>query len=734
MFRLIRPPVSTDPRGWLAECDYRMVTDIDDLRRYLQPAIETGLTVGADSETHGFNAFVRNPVAGYSFSVGAGSARYVPVGHLQHYTHNLPLDDVLQVLVDLDKACDTCWFNYLYDGTVNLVTNNLTLTRWQDTLFAVILQDCEQPSFGLKKTAQRLLGVTMPTFASVVTDDEDDEQVSFAELDPSAPETIVYACADADINRRLWHDRRVVEKRKQQQAIYDLERAFLPVLQRAMLTGCWLDDRILAEVEHDIGAFQKVKGKIVKTMRPGGRLATLDARVRELLQCGPEVNFNSSAQLAKALVAAGIPLTEETDGGQLSVSVKVLAELAKNHAAVEALIEWKKLEALDRNYVRKLRAAVTRFGPHVRFPFRQYGAPTGRMSCGGDGKKADKMAAQGYVNVNVQSLPDSEKEAYLPDIRRALVPDDPTSPDPDPWSLVAIDFSQLQLRIAANVSREPRWVNAYVKGEDLHMENTRAAYNDPAMPKMVQALDEHGTPQFTPDGKPLLVENPKRKLGKTMNFAVLFGSAEDTVAKAGKISVTEAKRLLDNFWRNVPVLSRWIEQTHRRARLEKSVKSWLGRQRPLQAYYEPGAQKWLQSKGDRESVNHQIQGGEADLFKIAAIRADRLIETRGWRAHAQIILFVHDELVFRVRTRLLDEIVPALLQTMEAVRMPGCPVAFTCDAAYGPGWGTALVNWPKEKRHTPEPVPTPAVPARPVRPANTPLPAPPAAPTFARPR
>lgn len=733
MFRLVRPPVSADPRGWLAEVDYDRVTDIDDLRRYLKPAMDDGRIVGADSETHHFNAFVKNPVAGYSLSISPGSARYVPVGHLEHYQHNLPLADVLQVLADLDKRCDTCWFNYFYDGTVNLVTNNLTLTRWQDTLIAVILQDCEQQSHGLKKTAQRLLGVTMPTFASVVAgEDDEDEQVSFAALDPTAGETLIYACADADVNRRIWLDKRVAEKRGQQQAIYDLERAFLPVFQRAMLTGCWLDDAALAAVEYDIGAFQKVKGKIKREMRPDGRLAKLDAEVRRLLGCGPDVNFNATGQLAVALTAAGIPLTELTDGGALSTSVKVLAELAKHYPAVEMLIEWKKLEALDRNYVRKLRAAHATFGSHVRFPFRQYGAPTGRMSCGGDGKKAEKMAAQGYVNVNVQSLPDSDKEEYLPDIRMALVPDDPLNPDPDPWSLVAIDFSQLQLRIAANVSREPRWVKAYVNGEDLHMENTRAAYNDPKMPKLVQAMGEDGKPAWSPDGKPVMIENPKRKLGKTMNFAVLFGSGEETVAKAGKIVLAEAKRLLENFWRNVPVLSNWIEQTHRRARLEKVVRTWLGRQRPLHAYYAPDAPRFMQSKGDRESVNHQIQGGEADLFKIACIRADKVIEQRGWREHAMIMLFVHDELVFRVRTRLLQEIVPALLTAMEAVRMPGCPVAFTCDAAYGAGWGTALREWPREKA---EPViPAVAAASRPQRPANPPMVAPPAAPSFARPR
>jgi DNA polymerase I-like protein with 3'-5' exonuclease and polymerase domains len=617
--------------------------------------------------------------------------------------------------------------------------------HFHEVMFGVWLAGCNHKSFGLKPSADRLLGVTMPTYKAVT------EGRNFEDVDPD--EAVIYGCADADCTRRLWLHPTVVAAVRRQREVYELERALIEPFRTMIRNGQYWDDAHLALVEAHLGAEVKRKNKLVTPAT--GIIGRISDQIRSM-DGGATLNFDAPAQVASFFLGLRIALVEKTKGakGQYATGEDVIAKYKCSHAddcaitlntsldcscshqckwgkalvprkkgdpknappvfvegwlchpAIERMVMRRSLTNYARNYVLKLRAGIATYGPLLHFPFNQLGAPTGRMSAGGE-KNAD---AAGVTAVQEQSMPDSKKAVYLPDIRAGLIANDPRlhieDDDPEGFDIAAIDYSQIELRVAANLSKEPAWIEAFQKRIDIHLANARLAYKQPTMPRYI---DDPANPGSE-------IENPKRGKGKTMGFAVLFGAADETVAAHGGIALDEASELLTNFWGGVAVLQRWVNQTHLNARCEKVVKTFLGRERPLHEWYTVESlttrkMAWLARKGDREAVNTQIQGGAADIFKIAFVRVHRLIIERGWQDDCHIILPMHDELVFRVRRRLFDEIVPAIMACMATHGWPApagtfaianWPVAITTDAERGPNWGKAL------KKYTPA-VPTPRV-------------------------
>jgi DNA polymerase I-like protein with 3'-5' exonuclease and polymerase domains len=389
-------------------------------------------------------------------------------------------------------------------------------------------------------------------------------------------------------------------------------------------------------------------------------------------------NVNSRPQVGKRLLELGVPIEERTKGGvnsvpQVATGKDILVKYeSEQFPFIKKLIMRAELQTQLTNYIRKMIGAVEYFGPIVRYAFNQLGAPTGRMSSGGEGKKGE-AAEKGYVNVNVQSLPDHEKQPYLPNIRSSIVANnlglidtladafiaarknvgwEPTAEqyeqfvqpyEAEEWVVVSIDFSQIEIRVAGNLSRERAWIEAYQQGVDIHQRNAQLAYADPTISK----------------------HDPRRAKGKTMSFAILYQAMADTVAKHGNISEAEAQKLIDTFLGNVPSLREWVEGIKRMAAGLGYVKTFFGRKRNLKHYFEPGAPRGVRAQGEREGVNHPVQGTAADIFKIACCRVWRMIRERGWTNDVLVMLWVHDEIVFRIRRSHLYEAVPAIKQSME---------------------------------------------------------------------
>jgi DNA polymerase-1 len=185
-----------------------------------------------------------------------------------------------------------------------------------------------------------------------------------------------------------------------------------------------------------------------------------------------------------------------------------------------------------------------------------------------------------------------------------------------------------------------------------------------------------------------MMEQPLRNPGKTLTFAVLYGAGPQRLAATGGITLARAEWLMESFFEKLPTLCNFIVGTQQAARVTKQTTTWLGRQRDLRMYYDSPNPK-DRSKGDREAINHPIQGGAADLYKLALLKMDNwLVGQQMGTGDCRFLLFAHDELVLTLHADLVDLVLPHLVQQMESVTHPTArwPIPFLADVEIGPNW------------------------------------------------
>lgn len=630
-------------RAWLDTVDYDLCESRAQLEAYVNDAVRAGEPVAADWETTSLCVFPDRPEraqpVGLGLSREEGSGLYIPVGHAVDSHLNLSPQDAQWSLQTLDEQrVLSLWYNFPYDASANQLFSGWEPEHWEDVLLLVWLCNSNEKQLGLKHTIKRLYGVSMIDY------DEVTQGRSFAELSPL--EAVNYGCGDVDWTRRLWFHHAIQAERERQDYTYRLEKKTYAPVREGVQHGVFLDGGRLRGLDAQVSA----------------QIEDLLAQIRDL--AGEDLPISSPKALGQKLLALGVPLSEKTESGQMATGKEILQKHATRHPVCTAIVRYKELETQRRNYIQKLIAAEEHFGARVRFAFRSACAtPTGRMAAGGEGKKQEAYA-KGYVDLNIQSIPNKEKAEYLPNIRAAIVAEDPAARAGE-WCIVSIDASQIEIRVSGNLSGEPAWIETFQDPNgDIHLTNARLAY---------------GRPELTKENK------AERSAGKTMGFAILYGAVAKTVAEHGGISESEAEELLKRFFGNAKRLKAWIDQEHERCRGRGHGKTFFGRIRPLGHYYRTG-DKRLIAQGNREALNHGVQGTAADLLKIATIKVHRLLHDKGWTADFVPVLWVHDEIVAIARVSKLREIMPEVVKAME-FPVPGWPIPLKMDAEAGWNWG-----------------------------------------------
>ena len=645
------------------DCDYRLCTSIAELRDYLRPALQDRQPFGADWEATSLNPKLARP-AGLGVSTAAKSGLYVPVGHLVAPEVNLPASEVIRVLRDADDAGATSvWFNGgAYDLEIMFQSFRWEPTHWHDVLIDVNLFDSNAKEMGLKASALRFLGEKMYEIS-----DLDAEWVKLSrtqqkqqmyklphELDPRVVR--VYGCADPDMTLRLYHHPPLRDAYSDQKLIGYLEHQVSYPVREGNRYGTYLDqDRLLA-------------------LQDDAKQLVAEAEQRVWAALGEPIPLSKKQKVAQKLLDLGVPITERTEKGAPTVATKVLDRYRGEHPAIDALILWAQAEAQERNYIRKLLAAADHFAQQpwaegrVRFPFKHLGVPTGRMKCGVGGRGRAEAYAQGVADVNVQSIPQHEKAPHLPNIRTAFVA-------PPDFVTVTIDYSQIEVRIVANLSREPKWIDTYQDPTgDIHVTNAQAIAN----------VREPGV---------IVTKDDKLRRGhaKTTTFALLYGGDESTIARNAGVTVKEGKAILDAFFVGLPHVKQWTDSLGAQAESMKRVRTFMGRVRHLEEFFpaktaglDRKALYRLNLRGKREAINHPVQGGAADIFKTACVLVRREIATRGWGPDvvSPVVLWIHDELVFYCHKDWVTTVVPAVCRAME-FGVKHWPVPLKVDAEIG---------------------------------------------------
>ena len=354
-------------------------------------------------------------------------------------------------------------------------------------------------------------------------------------------------------------------------------------------------------------------------------------------QAGETFNLASPKQLGPILFdkLKLVDKPKKTKTGQYSTAEEVLSTLAKNHPIVADILEWRSVQKLNNTYVSALPQDVNTHSNRVHTVYNQAVAATGRLSSN---------------HPNLQNIPIRTPRGQQ--VRKAFVAKD------NQHVLMAADYSQIELRIIASLSEDPSMVAAFNNNEDIHAATAAKVFGVP--------LEE--------------VSREQRSQAKTVNFGIIYGVSAFGLSNQTTLSRSEAKALIDTYYENYPKLKSYMSEQVDFAREQGYVATVLGRRRYLKDINSRNA--IVRGAAERNAVNAPIQGSAADIIKIAMLRIyDKMREQQ---FKAQMLLQVHDELVFECPKSELDALTKLVKTEMENAYKLHVPL--TVDVGVGHNW------------------------------------------------
>jgi DNA polymerase-1 len=406
----------------------------------------------------------------------------------------------------------------------------------------------------------------------------------------------------------------------------DLAAARDKIFGELKAAGTWgVFDKIERPIIPVVGAMNArgvaVDGPYLRDLAKGFRaeLEKLEKEIHEL--AGGEFNVASPKQLGEVLftkLGLGGKGVKKTAGGAVSTREEVLERYLDDHPIVGKVLEYRELAKLLSTYAEKIPELISEDG-RLRTTFLQAGTTTGRMAC---------------ADPNLQNIPVKDERGRA--IRRGFVA-------PAGKKLLALDYSQIELRLAAILSGEMKLADAFNAGRDIHAEVASQTFGKPAAE----------------------VTKEDRRRAKVINFGILYGMGVTALQRQLGVPRADAQRFFSQHFEAHPTLAAWIERTKRDAARQGYTATLFGRRRYLEGIDSP--LPFVRAQAERMAVNAPIQGTQADMLKIAMARLDRRIEENGWRGRVDLIMQIHDELVFEVDESLVGEAAKAFAAEMVRV-------------------------------------------------------------------
>jgi DNA polymerase-1 len=427
-----------------------------------------------------------------------------------------------------------------------------------------------------------------------------------------APEEILdYAAEDADVTLRL--DAVLRPKAAQAGTLAALEQSEEPLVP--VLLGM---ER--AGVTIDVAALARYGAELEREIRG------LETEIRAF--GAPDLNLDSPRQLADFLYGRlGLKPTsaKKTQSGQFSTDEKTLLSIADDHPVVRMLLDYRACTKLKSTYVDKLPQCIDPFDGRVHTTFAQAFTETGRLSSS---------------DPNLQNIPIRTERGRH--IRAAVVPRDARH------VLLSADYSQIELRIMAAMSGDESMLDAFAKGADIHRETAARVY----------------------DVMPPLVTDDMRRTCKMVNFGIIYGISAFGLAQRLQIARKEAASLIETYFRLYPRIRAFMDTSIAKARETGYAVTMLGRRRTLRDIASRNAT--ARQSAERDAINTPVQGTAADLIKIAMVRVHRALREAGLKA--QMILQIHDELLFDVPEDEVEQVKAIVKREMEGAMSLGVPL------------------------------------------------------------
>ncbi|HWO07709.1 MAG TPA: DNA polymerase [Candidatus Paceibacterota bacterium] len=444
--------------------------------------------------------------------------------------------------------------------------------------------------------------------------------------EPSLEQILDYAEARTFSEAREIIAKKLRETGRLQDVFERIEKPLIPVVQAMNARGVCIDkaalEKLAKEYRSELGA---IAGRIFQ-------------------HAGHEFNINSTRQLATVLYDE-LKITPErhrkTSTGLRTTREEELAKLSAEHPIIDDVLQYRELQKLLSTYVEKMAELVTDDG-RLHAEFLQAGTVTGRMGC---------------QNPNLQNIP--IRTEYGRRIRSAFNA-------PRGFRIVSLDYSQIELRVAAGLSGDEKLIDVFKRGNDIHTAVAANVFNVPA---------EH-------------VDKEMRRRAKVINFGILYGMGVNALRTnlGATVSRDEAARYLDEYFASYPQLARWVEKIKRDGERQGFVETVFGRRRYLPGF--KSALPQLRSQAERFAVNAPIQGSQADIIKLAMVRADEMIKEKGWEEKVKLVLQVHDELVYEIHENIAEDAAREIRSVMEHVAPTDAlsEVPIVAEAKIGENW------------------------------------------------
>jgi DNA polymerase-1 len=560
-------------------------------------------------------------LVGLAFAVAPGDAAYIPLAH--DYTGappQLALDRVLGALKPLleDPELAKVGRRLKFDAHI-LANHGITLQgqRYDSMLESYVL-DSVATRHDLESTAAKYLGTAITRYEDVTG--KGAKQIAFGQVDVQRAAN--YAGEEAEVtlklHQALWPQ---LEAAPRLQRLYEtIEQPLSPVLYRMERTGVLVDRALLRAQSSELAA----------------RMAQL--QIEAHAAAGGSFNVDSPKQLQEILFGKlGLPVVRKTPTGQPSTAEDVLEELAQSYELPKLILEYRGVSKLKSTYTDKLPEQINERTGRIHTCYQQTVAATGRLSSS---------------DPNLQNIPIRTSEGRR--IRQAFIAE-------EGYSLVAADYSQIELRIMAHLSSDASLLKAFAEDRDIHQATAAEVLGLPA-------------------GE---VSADQRRSAKAVNFGLIYGMSAFGLARQLGISRGDAQRYVDLYFQRYPGVKRYMDETRAQARELGYVETVFGRRLYLPEIRSRDAAR--RQYAERSAINAPMQGTAADIIKRAMIEVDAWLGES--QARARIIMQVHDELVLEVADDAVESTVMCLREHMIAAAELAVPLKV--DVGIGRNWDEA---------------------------------------------
>ncbi len=606
---------------------YTLITDINTLQTWINAAYKTGI-LAIDTETTSLTPAIATLV-GVSICSTIGKAAYIPLAHVPEEVDLLGESKGDLTQIDFDEAM-AALKPILEDASILKIGQNIKydwqmfakhgihMTPCDDTMLISYTVDGTSHSNSMDGLSDLYLDHKSIKYADVAGKGKN--QVTFDKVD--LDKALDYAAEDADVTHRLHHMFKPRVAHEKMACVYeDIERPLIPVIGQMELHGIKVDPIILKKMSADFE----------------GKIKTLEKEIQT--EAGTEFNVGSPKQIGEILFdQMGLEGGKKTKTGQWSTDVGTLEKLSvQGHEIVTNILEWRGLSKLKSTYTDALQEQINPETGRVHTSFSMAGTSTGRLASS---------------DPNLQNIPIRTEEGRK--IRTAFIAE-------EGHTLLAVDYSQVELRLCAEMANVQALKQAFKDDVDIHALTASQVFGVP--------LDQ--------------VDGDLRRQAKAVNFGIIYGISGWGLAKQLDCDPGEAHTFIRKYLDTFHEIETFMEEQKEFARKHEYVQTLFGRK-----CFTPNINAKMQNVkmgAERAAINAPLQGTAADIMKMAMIKMPGAL--KGANLNAKMLLQVHDELIFEVPNSELEETSSLVKSIMENVVSLDVPLI--AEAGYGQSWAEA---------------------------------------------